>query len=497
MTYLTSQALPAKGLQVSLKKRLKTALLLVALPLTSLSLVAEAAQEQRGTEGASLVSTQSATINLAIGKGQLIRLDRPAKSVFVADENIADIQVKSPRLIYIMGKAGGETSFFALDSNDATIYSAEVAVSRNLGQLTKAIESLVPSAEVRLTTFSGMIMVQGRVASPDEAASVERIIKGMAGVTSVLNRLEIMQPTQVNLRVRIAEVSRTSIKQLGVRWESIFSGVDGAIGLATGSDAVRSVISPITDLPVSEFITTPGQASNYFGRLSTGNLDLNAVIDALGNEGLLTVLAEPNLTAVTGEEADFLAGGEFPVPIPTQNGIAIEYRKFGVSLNFKPTVLNSGRITLAVEPEVSNLSDTGAIRVEGISIPSITTRRAKTTVELGSGQSFAIAGLLQNETVKNASKLPGLGDIPILGALFRSKRFERNETELLIVVTPYLVNPVSDRRIALPTDGYVNPSDMDYFLKNKSWKTRAQKKDQKDKQKEGPSLKKRAGFQID
>lgn len=447
-------------------------------------------------DGASVVSPQGKAIQIEIGKGQLIRLSRPADSVFVANPAIADVQVKSPRIIYLLGKASGETSFFAMDKDDKTIYSAEVTVNRNLRKVQAAIKSLMPDHDIQIQTIGGMVLLQGNVSSPDEAASVENIVKGLAGVTSVMNKLNIMQPTQVNLRVRIAEVSRSSLKQLGVRWQSLLGG-NATFGVATGGEAFNLIEDPATGLPLRNFLRGAGGVGNYIGSYTSGNVDLNLVIDAMDDEGFLTVLAEPNLTALSGAAADFLAGGEFPVPIPNEDGIGIQYRRFGVSLKFKPTVIDSGRITLEVEPEVSDLSNAGAIRVNGISIPSITTRRAKTTVELGSGQSFAIAGLLENESVRSAAKLPGLGDIPILGALFKSKRFERNETELLIVVTPYVVRPVSDRKLALPTDGYIAPSDMDFFLRGENWKKTPTKKDKAPTVKKGPTLKKRAGFQLD
>ena len=233
------------------------------------------------------------------------------------------------------------------------------------------------------------------------------------------------------------------------------------------------------------------------GSITPGNLDLNYAIDALDREGFLTVLAEPNLTALTGQAANFLAGGEFPIPVPTRDGIGIEYREFGVKLDFTPTVLNSGRISMQVRPEVSDLSDAGAIRINDISVPSISTRRAETTIELGSGQSFAIAGLIENSVSQDKDKYPGLGDIPIIGALFRSDRFRREETELLIVVTPYLVKPVSDRHITLPTDNFVAPNDVDRILKGKSWEGSAQTTIANQDTRTGASLKQRAGFQLD
>jgi pilus assembly protein CpaC len=209
--------------------------------------------------------------------------------------------------------------------------------------------------------------------------------------------------------------------------------------------------------------TAGGAADAVVGGFSSGNFDVNTVIDALENEGLLTILAEPNLTTTSGETASFLAGGEFPIPVPQDNNtITIEFKKFGVGLAFTPTLLNDGRINLRVRPEVSQLSSNGEVRINGFAVPALTTRRAETTIEVGSGQSFAIAGLIQNNTTHDVRRFPGLGDVPILGALFRSDGFRRNETELVIVATPYIVKPVSDSRmVSLPTDGLIAPSDLE------------------------------------
>ena len=201
--------------------------------------------------------------------------------------------------------------------------------------------------------------------------------------------------------------------------------------------------------------------NNLFGGVRTKSLNLNSLIDALDNHGLVTVLAEPNLTALLGEPASFLAGGEFPVPVPAGNGlVGIDWKKFGVSLDFVATISGGDRISLHVMPEVSELSTNGAIVIDSISVPSLTERHAETTVELASGQSFAIAGLLQNNVTQNINKFPWLGDIPVLGQLFRSEAFQRNETELVIIVTPYLVHPIATAdRASAPTDGFVPPTD--------------------------------------
>ncbi|TNE60959.1 MAG: type II and III secretion system protein family protein [Alphaproteobacteria bacterium] len=447
--------------------------------------------------GASVVDPGANNLlSLEVSKGTLIRLDRPATEVFVANPEVADVQVKSPRVIYIFGKAPGETSFYALDKDDQTIFSTSVQVTRNVAALRNALSQMLPGVPVEVSTLGQMTVLQGTVSAPDEAALAENLARSVLGTDKVLNSLNILQPTQVNLRVRIAEVSRSVLKSLGVSWESLYSGSTIGIGIAQGRDVIDFIADPVTGLPVKNFLI-PGDAPTLFGDVVSGALDLNYAIDALDSEGFLKVLAEPNLTALTGQSANFLAGGEFPVPIPSRDGIGIEYREFGVKLDFTPTVMNSGRISMRVRPEVSDLSTAGSIQVEGISVPSISTRRAETTVELGSGQSFAIAGLLQNNVIQDATKFPGLGDLPIIGALFRSDKFRHEETELLIVVTPYIVRPVSDRQLMLPTDHYVAPGDMERYLKGRRWVPSEAQKTTSQDQNAGPSLKKRAGFELD
>ncbi len=438
----------------------------------------------------------SEALNIQINKGTLIRLKRPASQVFVANPEVADISVKSDTVIYVFGKTHGVTSFYALDEDDNTIYSSNISVTQNLAPLHSALKRMLPNLNVNASIIGNMVVLQGAVESPDQAATAERIARSLAGTDDILNSISVVQPTQVNLRVRIAEVSRSVLKQIGFNWEVFGSAGDFGFGLAQGRNVVDIVADPITGGPLTVF--NPGEAPALLGSLATGGLDLNYIIDALDNEGFISTLAEPNLTALTGETANFLAGGEFPVPVPVQNGqIGIQFREFGVRLEFTPTVLNSGRISMRVAPEVSDLTTVGAITLGGISVPAITTRRAQTTVELGSGQSFAIAGLIENNTTQSANKIPGLGDIPILGALFRSDEFQREETELLIVVTPYIVRPVSNRQLALPTDGYVAPDDLERFLKGDLWKPNTVSAITNQDKKSGPSLKKRAGFQLD
>jgi len=445
--------------------------------------------------GAELESASGSSLQLQQNKGKLIRLSRPAKEVFIANPEIADIQIKSPTLVYVFGVARGETSLYALDEYDRTIFNTEVQVVQSLGILQAALDQMLPGQPIKVASVGGVMLLSGRVQSPDMAETAERLARALGGDGEIVNQMQIMQPTQVNLRVRFAEVSRTVVQELGFIFESFFRPGDFTLGLAQGRDILESV-DDVALGPIRELQRTESSANTIFGSLQRNGVDLNTAIDALDQEGFLTILAEPNLTAMTGETASFLAGGEFPVPIPNLNGITIQFREFGIGLEFTPTVLNSGRISMRIRPEVSELSDDGSIRIQDISVPAIITRRAETSVELGSGQSFAIAGLLQNNITQTATKLPGLGDIPILGALFRSDAFRREETELLIVVTPYVVRPVTERRLSLPTDGFIAPDLVDRFFKGKRWiPNQGSGIEKLDSAK--ASVKTRAGFRLD
>jgi pilus assembly protein CpaC len=274
----------------------------------------------------------------------------------------------------------------------------------------------------------------------------------------------------VNLRVRVAEIDRTITRELGINWQALGSPGKFQFGLFTGLGA-SGALSAITPSTSSSLLATPFQLGAGY---KSGPWDINSVIDALAEDQLVTILAEPNLTALSGQTASFLAGGEFPVPVAAQNGstgvtISISFKQYGVSLSFVPTVLGPDLINLKVEPEVSSLSTQGAISVptDGgtLTIPALTVRRAQTTVELGSGQSFAIAGLLEHTTSQQLQGLPGLGQIPVLGPLFRSTQFQRGETELVIIVTPYLVKPASSPALlAAPTDHFHPATDLDRLL---------------------------------
>ncbi len=420
----------------------------------------------RTAAAASVVGPSGSRIDLEVGKGRLVRLDQPASSVFIADPDIADIQVKSPSLVYIVAKAAGETSLFAVGDKDQVLLNAQIVVRHDLARLQQALEKLVPDTAVDVSTVDDSLVLSGTVFSTAEGDDIRRIAAHFVpDKAQLINNIQVDAPNQINLRVRVAEISRQTIKALGFNWENIFGTGHFLLGLATGNPAISAASA------ATQFLRGPNGVDNLAAGFKVGNTDINAVIDALDKTGLVTVLAEPNLTALSGETASFLAGGEFPIPVPENNGnIAIDFKKFGVSLSFQATIGARDRINLRVKPEVSELSSAGAITLNSISIPALTTRRAETTVELGSGQSFAIAGLIQNNVTHDLSKFPWLGDVPVLGQLFRSDNFQRNESELVIIVTPYIVRPVSSKRLALPTDGYVAPNDAERVISGASYR---------------------------
>lgn len=415
---------------------------------------------------AEVLGTGDEPIRLEASKGTLIRLERAASTVFVADPEIADVQVKSPRLVYLMAKKPGETVVYAVDREERVLLNQRITVNHNLSRLRVTLQKMLPGSTLNVETMDKTLVLSGEVLSAKDAESAHRIaLRLVKDEKDLVNKISVVAPNQVHLRVRVAEVSRDILKQFGINWDAVFRTGNFLFGFATGN--------PVSTAAGGFFTRNNGTSSIVTG-FSNGRIDLNGVIDALDDEGLITILAEPNLTAVSGESATFLAGGEFPILVPENDRITVEFKQFGVSLAFTP-VLVGDRISLKVNPEVSQLTTTGAVVLAGFTIPALTTRRAETTVELGSGQSFAIAGLLQNNITRDVEKLPGLGELPVLGGLFRSDRFQRNETELVIIVTPYIVRPVSAKRLASPTDGLKAPNDVDRLWRGKTHKSGLQK----------------------
>lgn len=440
--------------------RRRTAIRLAAAVLRLLALASCAAAMTAAAPAAALQVTAGAgsQVTIEAEKGAMLRLDKPAAAVFVADPEVCDIHLASPRLVYLLGKKPGETTFYAADDTETVLAGVDITVTPNLSRLKQAVQTLYPAADVSFSSVQNSVIVDGMIDNPTAAETVRRLASRVLGEKGeVINRLAVAQPTQVNLRVRVAEISRSLEKQLGINW---------AVATRSGANFAFATVNP--------FFAT-GVVPDVIAASGSGNgWDINALIDALNDERLITLLAEPNLTAMSGETASFLAGGEFPILVPQgDDQVTVEFKKFGVSLAFTPTIIDSTRINLHVRPEVSDLSERGAIVVPigtdtVLTVPALTTRRAETTVELGSGQSFAIAGLLSNDTEHDVKKLPLLGDIPVLGRLFTSDRFRRKETELVIIVTPYFVRPVAGK-LAMPTDGFSPPTDVQRLVPGGTW----------------------------
>jgi pilus assembly protein CpaC len=407
------------------------------------------------------MGTPTSRLTLEIGQGRLIRLGSPAKSVFLADPKIADVEVKSPTLVYLTAKVPGATNLIAVDGFDRIEANIELESVYNETQLSADLKRLVPGAHIQLSTANEALVLSGGADTAAEAESARNIAAHYTpDAQHLINNISVDAPNEVNLRVRVAEVSRQVVKSFGFSWGSSGGKGQFSFGVQTGN---TSLTVP-TATTAAALANPVAGSNNIFLGFNSGMVDLNLLIDALETEGLVTVLAEPNLTAISGAPANFLAGGEYPIPVPQALGVTtIEYKNYGVSLNFVATIVDGGRINLKVNPEVSELSSQGAITLNGQVIPALTTRRAQTTVDLSSGQSLAIAGLIQNNYTQNISKFPGLGNVPVLGALFRSDNFQHDETELVIIVTPYVVHPAAGR-LSAPTDGYLPPTDAARLL---------------------------------
>ena len=356
-------------------------------------------------------------------------------------------------------------------------------VTHNLSSLNRAARAMAPGASITSTSVDNAIVLKGNSLSPVESEKLQRLASGFLQNTNqhVINLIDTAGSDQVMLKVKIVELERSELKRFGINWEALINSGSFVFGLGQGRDFVTNNIfqrDPIN-----------GDNSLFAGKRGA-NYNINTVIDALQNDGLVSVLAEPNLTTRSGTPASFLAGGEIPIPVPGQLGqVTIQYRQFGVSLQFTPIVLSKNKISLTVLPEVSALSDANAITGGDFGrIPSITTRRASTTVDLGSGQTFAIAGLLRNDQSNQISKFPLLGDVPVLGALFRSSAFQSNQTELVILVTPYIVKPVDDpSKLATPLDGFKPATDGERILLGRLNGTTAEKPESRKTEPQSPA----------
>jgi pilus assembly protein CpaC len=398
----------------------------------------------------------SGTLELETGSGKLLQLHGDAANVFVADPKVAEVHPASASTMFLFGVGPGRTTVVAVDAGGRALIDTSVLVRPSnfaASQARAEVLRVFPGSNVSIRPKVKGLIVSGDVSTPEDAARVLAIAHGyLADGETLENQLGVLSSVQVLLRVRLVEMSRTVARDIGVNWQAM-----GSIGSFAVKFTTANAIAG----------TLAGAAAN---QLSIGNSNVNAIVDALAQDNLARVLAEPNLTAMSGQAASFLAGGEFPIPVGQQNNqVTVEFKQYGVELTFVPTVLASGRINLHVRPEVSELTTQGAVQLTAgnstLQIPALTVRRAETTVELGSGESFAIAGLLQDEITHGTSAVPGIGEIPILGALFRSDSFQRQETELVVVVTPYVARPVDNpKALHVPGETYRAPSDFERIL---------------------------------
>jgi pilus assembly protein CpaC len=389
------------------------------------------------------------TVTVPVGSGQLIRVDSEFSSLFVANPDVADVEVKSPRLLYLTGVGVGETTLFAVDDNDDVLMSAVIRVTHNISALRQGIAQVAPGQPVTANTVDQSLVITGDIGTPQQAADVMQVAAQFVDdPAQIVNRMNVAAPTQVNLQVRIAEVNRNVDRQLGIRW--------GAMGISTNGNAQWGLVGGGLANGAAAIANGGFEAGLSY---ASPRFNVDVLLQALSEEGMVTVLAEPNLTARSGESANFLAGGEYPYTTVSENGTNTEFKDFGIGLTFTPTVLDGNRISLNVATQVSELDFS-----HNAEVPSLVSRRAETTVDLASGQSFAIAGLMQNTSAQTASRMPGVNNLPVIGALFRSTGFRRGQTELVIIVTPIVVQPQTARRVRTPVDAFVPPNDFERIL---------------------------------
>ncbi len=464
-----------------------------------------------------------AAIDMAIPlfKSRVVVADLPTARVAVGNPDVADIVVISPTQLYVLAKDIGTTNVLFWGRDNRLIGSINLEVVHDLDGLKSKLHQLMPNELIEVYSAQRSIILKGKASNISSMNAAVRIAEGYLAqvqtaknaqefeqnsaskredksVGSIINLIEVGGSQQVMLEVKVAEIARTELKRLQAKFNAISKGVDGAFGAVNGGasfpDAVLSVRNPVTGvlesplrqpaLPglspwgpaVDEFAPTDMTIANQglFGTFVDSNFLFNLAVDAAKENGLAKVLAEPTLTTLTGQEAEFLSGGRFPIPVSNGiDGTTVEFQKFGVALKFLPVVLSDGRINLKVNVSVSELVDTGSLvlRGSGVSsstfVPSLRERSASTTVELGDGQSMGIAGLLDDNLRELVTKFPGLGDIPIIGALFRSTQFQKGQTELVILVTPHLAKPLAPGSVTLPTDKFVEPTDAEFYWQGK------------------------------
>ncbi len=388
-------------------------------------------------------------MRVTVGSSKTVETDLSFVDLVVGDPDIADVMPLTDRSLYVLGKTAGTTNVSVYDADRRLIGVIEVEVGYHTSRLRKELSRRLPGADITVSSVNGQIVLDGVVPDASTMAIALKIARKFA--PEVLNSMSVGGTQQVLLEVRFVEASRSAEKALGVEWEAITDNIT----LQTGLPGLPNNAVPFGSL---------------LGRILSSGVDADVLIKALEDRGVARRLAEPNLIALSGETASFLAGGEFPFPVQADSGtITIEFKKFGVGLDFTPVVLGDGLINLKVEPEVSQIDTNTTIETAGVTVPSLIVRRMSTTVELRDGQSFAIAGLLQSMSRTTKEQLPWLGQVPALGALFRSAAYQREETDLVVIITPHLVQPARPgQRLRTPLDQTLPGNDVDYFVNGRS-----------------------------
>jgi pilus assembly protein CpaC len=431
------------------------------------------------------------TIKLGRNKSMLLEVPRELRDVIVSNPDVVDAVVQSATRVYLIGKKTGQANAFFFDLNGEQMLTFEVEVERDTGALELLYQRLLPGSAIKAEIMQDTVILTGSVRNPvDSNRAVDIASRFVAGPeeasrqkSKVINLLQVEGEEQVMLQVTVAEVQRSVLKQFGINWGGTLSvgnivtaittanslpltsaaglGALGNVGnttdpLVAAGQSCRTVLPEIPS-SIGGIVGNSGSSLGW----GSGNSCLAQTLRILERNGLMRTLAEPNLTATSGEAAKFLAGGEYPIPtVDSKGSLAVTFKEFGVSVAFTPMVLSEGRINLKIETEVSELSNKGAVVLSGFSIPALTKREAKSTVELPSGGTLAMAGLISEDTRKNIDGIPGLKDVPMLGTLFRSQDFVKNETELVVLVTPYVIRPNAKHAFAKPTDGLAPASDL-------------------------------------
>jgi pilus assembly protein CpaC len=420
-------------------------------------------------------------LTLSLDKAVVVQLDTDARDVLVSSPTIVDAVVRTPRRIFLMALKTGQTNAFFFDGAGHQLAALDIRVEKDVTDLANMIRASMPGSNVKVAAMNDNVVLSGTVTSAQESSRAQDMAARFAGdPAKVVNMLRVAGGEQVMIRVRVAEMQRNIAKQFGINLAAA-AVVGGVPVVASSAPQFALVGRALNDLlgaqagvvcGTGSTTVNPLHAVNGGGLCTVSPNNMQGAINALEQVGLVHMLAEPNLTAVSGETAKFLAGGEFPVPVSRDRdgNVTVEFKQFGVGLSFTPVVLSSGRISLQVSTEVSELTNTGAFTLSGttatngLTIPALDVRRAQTTVELPSGGSFAIAGLMQHTSKAVLQALPGIKDMPILGALFRSRDYQNDETELVVIISAYLVEPTAVANLAAPTDGFVTPTDPEAIL---------------------------------